>query len=297
MADPVNIRIPSAAKRAEIFDTLQNDEDWRFTPVKPDRDKPRFFIPAPTPDDADNIRIEKTFHAVVVVARKNFYQSPQDKEEGKDAKEKRALYILREGKLLPEVVYISPTSLRAWREWVVGLVREEKPYHAVVVEFGLVFVSPKGSDYKWNKYTFKTIADLDEPTFEYIEALKSVIEARVKVFEDMDTLAEYEELALSGSTKKKVDDAEEAPNRAAKQRTRQVEEDDEPAPPPKKKAAPVEDDEEPAPTPKRTRKPAPPVEEDEETLPAKSRKPAPPVEEDDDTPPPPKKRTLDDDDD
>ena len=284
--DTLKLKIPTTETKMErIREALQEDEDWRFGKIKLDGKKPRFELPAPTSDEPDNVDISATFHGVVLVAKKNFYQSDEDKEAGKDAKEKRALYILRTGKYMPELMYVSPTALRNWFTFVKNVVDNNLNYFDVMVEVSAEQVKSKNTGFVWSKPKFAIARSLSEEEQTYIATLRDWVLSRVQEYEDTANLAKYEEQALSVDKPKIASDEDMDEVKSSKKSRAAIEEEDE-EPKPKKKAAPAEEEEEV--TKKSKRKPA---EEEEEEEP-KPKKKAAPAEEEEEEPKPKKKKAV-----
>ena len=201
------LRIPSTRKMEKLRDILENDEDFRFDRIRLDNKKPRYELPEPTEDDEDNVELKGNFRGVVVLARKNFYLSDEDKKAGKEAKEKRALYVLRPGKLFPELLYVSPTGVRAWKALCKEVVEQGQYYFHVLAEFGAEFIdNSKKSGYKWSKPTFKIVRTLTEEEIAFVDELHALTDARVKEWENNSDLDDYEENALNLGKKSTQDD-------------------------------------------------------------------------------------------
>ena len=211
MSDDVKLRLPSDKKMEQIREVLEEDEDWRFGRIKMDGKKPRFELPAPTSDEPDNVEIEKTFLGVVIVAQKNFYQSDEDKEAGNEPKEKRALYVIRVGKYMPELMYVSPTALRNWKYFAKEVVTSDKQYYEVLCEFTAEQI--KGKQYTWSKPKFAIARTLTEEELAHVLTMRELVLARVKEYENNSELDDYEEKALSVDKKRKDDDEESIPKR------------------------------------------------------------------------------------
>ncbi len=207
------LRIPSSRKMEKLRDIMENDEDFRFDRIRLDNKKPRYELPEPTEDDEDNVEMKGSFRGVVVLARKNFYLSDEDKKAGKEAKEKRALYVLRPGKLFPELLYVSPTGVRAWKALCKEVVEQGQQYFHVLIEFEAEFIdNSKKTGYKWSKPTFKIVRTLTDEELSFIDDLHELTDARVKEWEDASDLDEYEDAALTGkkpSSKKEEEDEED----------------------------------------------------------------------------------------
>jgi len=207
------LRIPSSRKMEKLRDIMENDEDFRFDRIRLDNKKPRYELPEPTEDDEDNVEMKSSFRGVVVLARKNFYLSDEDKKAGREAKEKRALYVLRPGKLFPELLYVSPTGVRAWKALCKEVVEQGQQYFHVLIEFEAEFIdNSKKTGYKWSKPTFKIVRTLTDEELSFIDDLHELTDARVKEWEDASDLDEYEDAALTGkkpSSKKEEEDDED----------------------------------------------------------------------------------------
>lgn len=248
--DVMKVRLPSENRLEKIREVLAEDEDWRFGRINIDSKKPRFELPAPTEDAPDNIELAAKFHAVVLLAKKNFYQSDEDKEAGIDPKEKRALYILRCGKNMPELMYVSPTAVRNWKYFAKEVVQNGNAYYGVMCEISAEQI--KGKQYTWSKPKFAIARTLDEAEAAHILIMRELVAGRVVEYEDNAELDKYEDEALAVD---RTGQPAATPETNAKHRTAEVEADDTPvvkaAKPPKAekaKAAPaaeVEEAEEP----------------------------------------------------
>jgi hypothetical protein len=73
---------------------------------------------------------------------------------GQACKAMRAIYILRPGMLLPVIIQVPPTSLKAVRQYLFSLAATGRPYYTVETEIGL---SPKknADGEPYNQFTFK----------------------------------------------------------------------------------------------------------------------------------------------
>jgi len=283
MSDVVKLRIPSNKKLEQIREVLEEDEDWRFGRIKMDGKKPRFELPAPTSDEPDNVEIEKTFLGVVIVAQKNFYQSDEDKENGNEPKEKRALYVVRVGKYMPELMYVSPTALRNWKYFAKEVVTSDKQYYEVLCEFTAEQI--KGKHYTWSKPKFAIARTLTEEELAHVLTMRELVLARVKEYENNSELDDYEEKALSVDRKRRDDDEESIPKR--QRAAVEDDEDDEDEKPRKKSKKDDEDEEKPK---KKSKK------DDEDDEDEKPRKKSKKDDEDDEDEKPRKKSKKDDED-
>lgn len=260
--ETLNLKLPKAAKLEQIREVLQDDEDWRFGRPKIDGKKPRFELPAPTRDEPDNVELAKTFQAVVLVARKNFYQSDEDKENGVEPKEKRALYILRTGRYMPEVLYVSPTALRNWKYFVRDVVQQGHQYYEVLCEFSAELI--KGKKYTWAKPKFAIARTLTEEESAHVEIMRELVLGRVTEYEDNAELDKFEEEALAVDKPKGSGTEEDVP----KHKNAEVEDEDDPPAAPANK--PKDKSKDKAPAPKEKTKSTPPPAEEEEEEPPKS---------------------------
>lgn len=233
MSDDLKLKIPSDTKMVQITEVLGEDEDWRFGRIKIDGKKPRFELPAPTKDEPDNVEIEKMFYGVVLVAKKNFYQSDEAKEAGEEPKEKRALYILRVGKYMPELMYVSPTAIRNWKYFAKEIVTSNRNYYEVLCEFSAEQI--RGKQFTWSKPTFKIARTLTEAEAAHVQILRELVLARAKEYEDNKELDKYEDTALSVDRGPQTDDIKEED--IPKARSAAVEDDTPDAPVTKKEEA------------------------------------------------------------
>ena len=289
--EAVKLKLPSSTKMERIREALTEDEDWRFGRIKMEGKKPRFELPAPTSDEPDNVEIQKTFCGVVLVAKKNFYQSDEDKEAGNEPKEKRALYIIRVGKYMPELLYVSPTAIRNWKYFAREVVQSGKSYYEVMCEFTAEQI--KGKQYTWSKPKFAIARTLTEDEAAHVKIIRELVSARASEYEDNAELDKYEDEALSvdksknsegireedipGVTTASVeDDTPDAPVAKAK---KPVDEDEDEAPKAKK---PIDEDEAEAPKAKKAKKKAVDEDEDEEKPKSPARAGYPSLDEDED---------------
>jgi hypothetical protein len=282
------IKIPSSDRFARLADSLQNDDDFRFPRIKLNRDKPRYEIPAPTSEDRDAIKSSPTFTGVVTLARKNFYISDEDKEAGKQPTEKRELYVLRSGRITPELIYANPTSLKAWRTFVKQCINQDQKFFTVLCEFSAERIKSQKTGFSWNKMKFSIVRVLDEDELAHVLEVRALVDARVKVYEDDDELAKVEEEAITEGRQRGGDPIDQH----SKATTAELEEEDEEeeAPPAKapKKSKPAPKEEAKAPKGGATKGgngyPALDDDDDDDLPPAKSGKgnPAPDDDEDED---------------
>jgi hypothetical protein len=303
--DDEMLKILSQTGMERLRELLEEDEDFRFPTIKLNRSKsPKYELPEPIKGgDRDNIESESTFKAVVLVARKNFYQSDEDKEEGKEAKEKRVLYVLRPGKRVPERIFISPTSLRNWKSFCKSVIDREGTYYGFMCEFSAEHVAPAKSKYKWNKAKFEIDRRLTDEEMAHVEEVRALVDKRVKVYEDDSELDKYEDEAMG---LRKGDDDEEVDKHSSKRR-RDIEEDDDEDPKAgkpgkkgakksesKKKAKDDDDDEDEKP---KSKKKSSDDDDDEDEKPKSKKKASDDDDDDEDEKPKSKKKASDDDDD
>ena len=226
--DDEKLRIPSASLMERLTELLRDDEDFRFPTLKLNRNKkPRFELPEHNKEDRDNIETSPSFKAVIVVARKNFYQSDEDKEKGRDAKEKRVLYVLRPGKVTPERIFISPTALRNWKGFCAACSKNGQRFYEVICEFSAEHVDPAKSEFAWNRAKFAIDRPLTTEEQEHVMAVRTLVDERVKVYEDDSDLdkAEAEQLGLP-----RGDDDDDGAEKHSKKRRRDLEDDDDDEP-------------------------------------------------------------------
>lgn len=74
----------------------------------------------------------------------NQFGSDKD-ERGKACKEVKVLFLLREGELLPTMVRIPPSSLKAWKNYMLGLANQRQRYHTVETTLTLEKVQNQGN--------------------------------------------------------------------------------------------------------------------------------------------------------
>ena len=291
-APELKVRIPSAKKMQNVFTIISEDEDFRFGKIKVDRDKQRYTLPAPTSEDPELTESVKVFYGVVVYFKKAFFKNTEKNEQV----EKRELAVLRLGKFMPELLYISKSGFWNWKGFLAAVEKQKlDSYCHVFVRFTAEPGQSTDGQYKFSKVKLEIVAELEAEEIEYLQELQQVVRTRVRKYSNNDELDSAEDKYLDEEDKKPAgnapppEDDDDAIAAKAAKRTRAIaeEEDDDPPAKAKTKAkpAPVEDeDEEPAPKTRAKAKPAP-VDEDEDEEPApKTRakaKPAPVEDEDD----------------
>lgn len=234
MSDAVVIKVPSEAKQKQVKELILEEEGFKFSTIKLNRERPRYEIPAPTEEDQDNVNLVKEFNAVVLCVRKNFYQSDEDKEAGKQAKEKRTLYILREGRVTPERIFVSPTSVTEWKKLIKAIAVNGQPFFGVIVNFAAEHIKSQKSGFAWNKIKFGTVRSLTEEELGYIEQIRTWVDGKVGTFDDEADLDKYEDEAVFGGSKAAAKSDDDDPTEAhSKKAAASVEDDDEGDPPAK----------------------------------------------------------------
>ena len=166
----------AADKLAAYADMILTDDEFRFGRIKQDTKNGRFSIPDPQPGDPDNIRMVKDFRGVVVHFEKNFFLSDEDKAAGKAPKEKRVLYILRDGSSEVEIMYLSPSSTYRWDATVTALSKKELHPRSVEIEFTGAHV--KTPQYEYYVTECKDCGVLSEEDADYILELASPVYER-----------------------------------------------------------------------------------------------------------------------
>jgi len=274
--EELGVRIPKPAKQQQIFGIIAEDEDFRFGRIKIERDRQRYTLAAPTDEDEDAIKSVKSFYGVIPYFRKAFFKDRNN--EKADKIEKREVAIVRCGKYVPELLYISYAGFWNWKGFLAALEKQDLHYSQVLVKFTAEPGQSKDGQYKFSKPKMEIVRALTEDEWSYIQELSSVVRTRVKKYSSTDELDAAEDKFLDEDDKPKPTPAEEDDDaiaaKAAK-RTRTIvdndEEEEEPeettAKPPKSKKA----EEKPAEKPKGKS-----VEEDD------------PEEEEEEAPPPPK---------
>ena len=267
----LKLRLPSEAKLKGIRKLMVEDEDWKLARIAMDPSKrPRFSLPMPTLDEPDNVEIEKSFRGVILTYRKS---SPpltdEEKEAGKEPVETRALYILREGQWVPDIMYVgsrSKTSLRNWKQFAFDNKLTAKNCCQYLVEFTAEQIKWKA--YVWSRPKFAVVRPLTEEELAHIEIMQELVQSQIKEYESTSELDRYEEESLAAGSLKV--DAVVKEEDIAKHKRAALDDDEDEAPVVKAKKATskVEEDEDKVPKPK-AKKPVPKDEEDEDEKPAK----------------------------
>lgn len=193
-------------KLEDLRETILEEDEFRFPRIKLDSTKPRYELPRPIKGDLDNVEIKPTFQGVVLLAKKNFYRSEEDKAKGREAKEKRALYILRLGRYMPDLFYTPPTGVRPWKYFVRDIVRSGQNYFGVLVEFSAEVVVRENT---WCKPQFSVVRTLTKEEMRHIEDLREIIDEKVGQWEADADLDKYEDEALAVDRKDGDDRVEE----------------------------------------------------------------------------------------
>jgi chemotaxis protein histidine kinase CheA len=279
----------------QVFAIISEDEDFRFGKIKVEKDKQRYTLPAPTKDDPEDTESVKAFYGVVVYFRKAFFNNPEKNEKV----EKRELAILRAGKFMPELLYISKAGLWNWKGFLAAVEKQKlDSYSHVMVRFTAEPGQSSDGVYKFSKVKMEIVSELEAEEIEYLQELQQVVRTRVRKYSSSEDLDSAEDKYLDEEDKKPsgnapAEDDDDAIAAKAAKRTRAIaeEDDDEPAPKTRAKAKPApvddDDDETPAPKTRAKAKPAPVEDEDDEPAPKTRAKAKPaPVEDDDDEPAP-----------
>lgn len=77
------------------------------------------------------------------VAGEEFFSADKDNKNGKACQERRLLFVLRQGDVLPIIVDLSPASIAIWKKFAVGQAMKGRAMHTLVVSLGLT-KSPGG---------------------------------------------------------------------------------------------------------------------------------------------------------
>jgi hypothetical protein len=112
-----------------------------------------------------------------------------EQTRGKACREMRQVFLLTPKKLLPAVVTLPPTSLGAFKGYLLGLADEDLDWHNIVTVVGLEKVAGKGPDYSMAK--FQPGDSLPPEMIERIAAYRAAAEPAFKRF----SAEHYEEMA------------------------------------------------------------------------------------------------------
>lgn len=197
MSTEAKLKVPKPATQEALFQKIE-DEDYRFNKIKCDRDTARLNIQTPTADDDGNIVSVKEFHGVVALARKNFFQSDEEREEGKEASEKRTLYIVEQGKVEPKVFYVSTSGVRNWLALISACQRKGVHYSHVLVKFTADRAENKVKGFKWTKPKFEVAGVLSDEEIAYVNELGKNLLERVQKYEVSPEAAAAEEAMMEG---------------------------------------------------------------------------------------------------
>ena len=317
--EELRVRIPKAKKMAQIFGIIEEDEDFRLGKIKIERDKQRYTVPDPLEDDAENTASVKSFYGVVVYFRKCFFNNTKDGEAAEKV-EKRELVVVRTGKFMPELLYISKSGFYNWRGFLDQRDKAKEHYSHVLCKFTAEPGQSTDGQFKFSKVKIEFVRLLETEELEYIAELQPIVRDRVrkysssseqleaaedKFLDDEDKKLpknsdEDEDDAIAAKAAKRTravaekddDDEDEEPVKKSKKKA-PVDDDDEDEEPvkKKKKAAPVEDDDDEDEEPvKKSKKKAPVDDDDEDEEPVKKKKKKAPVEDDEDEEPVKKKK-------
>jgi hypothetical protein len=265
MADETEstLYIPGEKRAKRIVATIVNEE-FRFPTIKAHKSKPKWEVT--NPEDPDDTVSTKSVEVVILIARPNFFLSEEDKKAGKEAKEKRRLIVLRTDELIPEQLYVSPSSLRVWKSYCKTLLNSDDSFTTVLTKIHLEMHSFNG--FTWPKPVFTKVRSLTEEEQDYINGLVNVVDERVGVYEEASDLDDAEAALVNRGKKPANDDDEDERDRASKKAGKSLKDDDDEEdekPKTKKASKPKdEDDEEEEDKPKSTKKASKPKDEDDE---------------------------------
>ena len=147
-------------------------------------------------DKADNV------HSCRMCKFSDYETDPKGRK-GQWCKEMRAVFILREKTFLPTVLFLPPTSLGNFDDYLLRLATYGMPFNRLVVAFELAKdKNDKGDMY--NKCTIKKFRELTEPEFgvirSYTEQIRPALDKVKLEADDYNTQAHG---AQKGSTVKK----------------------------------------------------------------------------------------------
>ena len=126
-------------------------------------------------------------------------------QHGKACKEKRMLFMLQPDRTLPLVIQAPSTSLRAVRDYVVGLGNiDELPFHAVYTQLTLEKIGTGAMAY--GKIVPKNMGPIEEDYLPQIEAYQKAFGTilgtqRLEIVPDIEDVPEPEELAEGAAPK------------------------------------------------------------------------------------------------
>ena len=248
------IKVPGPRNLAKLESILNEDTEFRFKGIKVSKNFTKYELLNPTEDDDTNVDLVPVFRGVIVFFKKaTTFLNKEEKEAGKEAKECREVYVLREGDKVrvPERFYVSPSALKDWKR-LMNELREKfgtsQCYNQVLIEFSVKHI--KGTAYQWNSPVFKVLHKLNDVQVEYTTKLHDLVASRVAryAFDDVNDDAENEALGIP--TKPEVDYTEKHSNAAERELT--TEDDVKPAKPKSRREAykSVEDEDAETPKPK-----------------------------------------------
>ena len=122
----------------------------------------------------------------------NAWDSKGPNQKGKACKEMRLVFLVRPGDLLPVVIALPPTSLRAVKSYFLGLASMAVPYYGVVTRFGLEKAAAAGgSEYSRAKPTM--VGQINNASLaqikSYGDALRGALGSKVFTLEPQDVEA------------------------------------------------------------------------------------------------------------
>lgn len=221
------IRIWNKKTEPKVREFIEDDE-FSFVKVRVDNKRIKYDVPVDGEDEDDTESVS-TFQAVILNARKSSYLSEEDKAKGKEPRVQRHLVILRTDQLIPEEIYVNPSSInRQWKPFLKVLKDDGQMYHHVVCEFSLEKASYNG--YKWARFNFKKVRTLTPEEQEFIEEMQELVKPKLSRYEEQSVLDDIEDEMLGDTNEKTSDDEDEDDfdtMKKAKSKKPKIEEDEE----------------------------------------------------------------------
>lgn len=94
----------------------------------------------------------------------------------KACKETMHVFLLRQGSLLPIVIQIPPSSLKAFKKYRARLVSQMKSMNGVVTSFSLVKNKSGKSGYNFSEIVFENVGDLSPEQYELVKQYRDGLE-------------------------------------------------------------------------------------------------------------------------
>lgn len=101
--------------------------------------------------------------------------------KGKACKEKRILFLLRPENMIPDVVFIPPTSLKSVRAYFLRLASQGMPFHAVKTRLGLV-KAQSAANIAYAQVTAGMVARLEPGEAERVRSMVSALRPSMEKF-------------------------------------------------------------------------------------------------------------------